>query len=355
MFSSVRQRNINKQTNMKIRDKRKRGWLWVQNQIVDDWLPKIGTSGLALYFVLARFADQREQACFPSYETIASRMGVSRRTVIRTMKALVEHHLVEVEHRTRVSGGAASNIYYLIDPPCGQPDCGANDGASSANSPPAVTNWHQPSDTGDTGTGSVDKEINKTTTNKTVVVENLPQKTLTDAWQAARHSGTPTAQDQETAATIVQRHEQDGIVIVRALIGIVERKWPDCRRLSAAWDKYGSEAVEALRSIKMSAKSKENTMKLVEQIAAADTKAAAEREARKKVQPVYDSWPEALRQMVRSEVPAGLLFDQRILNRLVTKGTTCYIFRYLGSFPLRDDDERIAVLCLYHDLMWNQK
>jgi hypothetical protein len=102
---------------VKIRDKRTRGWLWLQNQIVDHWLPKIGPAGLAMYIVLARYADQHDQSCYPSHATIAARMGMSRRSVIRTMKLLENVGLVEVERRHKENGAQTSNIYYLLDPP----------------------------------------------------------------------------------------------------------------------------------------------------------------------------------------------------------------------------------------------
>ena len=98
-----------------VSDKRRRGYFTVDNVLIDEYGKLIGVYGLSVYICLARFAD-KEGECFPSFETIAKRVNMSRRQVIREMAKLVELELVTVtpqydpetkEHKT--------NLYTLLD------------------------------------------------------------------------------------------------------------------------------------------------------------------------------------------------------------------------------------------------
>jgi len=86
-------------------------------------------------YALANYADDTGK-CWPSYRTLESFTGYTRRSIIRTMNELRELGLVTTEARQRDNGSAASNIIRLLfmDPQC-QPDTRV------------VTDGHQGSDT----------------------------------------------------------------------------------------------------------------------------------------------------------------------------------------------------------------
>ena len=67
------------------------------------------------YLYLCRCADDAKQS-FPSYNTIAKKIGASRRTAINTIKKLELYGFLTVEKRRVAKKKNASNIYTLIHP-----------------------------------------------------------------------------------------------------------------------------------------------------------------------------------------------------------------------------------------------
>ena len=88
-----------------MRDIRKRGWFWVENELIDR--TDLSFEVKSMYMILARFADN-EGKCFPSIEKLAEIIGKDKRTVIRYIKKLEEKGLIEKRRRFN-----QTNIYYL--------------------------------------------------------------------------------------------------------------------------------------------------------------------------------------------------------------------------------------------------
>lgn len=82
--------------NFKVRDERKAGHHWADNEVLDDFGPKIGPVGYAIYMFLARHAGNRSGKCTRSQQEIASAFGISRDTVNRHIPILVDTGLVVV-------------------------------------------------------------------------------------------------------------------------------------------------------------------------------------------------------------------------------------------------------------------
>ena len=88
-----------------MRDIRKRGWFWVENELIDR--TDLSFEVKSMYMILARFADS-EGKCFPSIEKLAEIIGKDKRTVIRYIKKLEEKGLIEKKRRFN-----QTNIYCL--------------------------------------------------------------------------------------------------------------------------------------------------------------------------------------------------------------------------------------------------
>ena len=88
-----------------MRDIRKRGWFWIENELIDR--TDLSFEVKSMYMILARFADN-EGKCFPSIEKLAEIIGKDKRTVIRYIKKLEEKGLIEKRRRFN-----QTNIYYL--------------------------------------------------------------------------------------------------------------------------------------------------------------------------------------------------------------------------------------------------
>ena len=96
-----------------IRDRRHAAWFWMDKALIDVYGPDIGVYGVAMYALLARYADNKGQA-YPSMTTMASLLNISKQSVWRTMNALIAHGLVEKTSRLSEHGDAETNVYTLL-------------------------------------------------------------------------------------------------------------------------------------------------------------------------------------------------------------------------------------------------
>jgi len=74
-----------------------------------------------LLILLADHADDETGKCWPSQNYIASRSGLARSTINRTIKRLEGKSLIRIKHRFREDGGNRSNTYIVmpgVRPPC---------------------------------------------------------------------------------------------------------------------------------------------------------------------------------------------------------------------------------------------
>ena len=97
-----------------LRDGRRRGWFWAHNAIWD--VEGLSPYAILVYLYLCRCADAGG-TCWPSRATIAQACRISKDSVDRAVKQLVELGLLEKEVRRANDGGYASNLYTLLDPP----------------------------------------------------------------------------------------------------------------------------------------------------------------------------------------------------------------------------------------------
>lgn len=96
--------------NSEIRDFRKGDWYWIDREILRRYGKELKASGLAIYNILASYANLSTQACFPTQATMAKIIGISKRTVIRKIKLLKSLDLIRVKKRK------GRCVYYLLEP-----------------------------------------------------------------------------------------------------------------------------------------------------------------------------------------------------------------------------------------------
>lgn len=100
-----------------IRDHREKDWFWANNGIIEWYGEIIGADSIAVYMVLCRHANQNGE-CWPSYQTIATKLKLSRPTVIKCMKKLEAIQVIAKSDRKQPTkdGGimADSNMYILL-------------------------------------------------------------------------------------------------------------------------------------------------------------------------------------------------------------------------------------------------
>lgn len=90
------------------------GFYIIDNFIIDEYGPKIGVYGVAVYNLIVKYTNDEGTNAFPSYQTIANKLGMSRPKAIETVNLLIEVGLIEKEKRTDLAGDATSNLYSLV-------------------------------------------------------------------------------------------------------------------------------------------------------------------------------------------------------------------------------------------------
>lgn len=101
--------------NNNLRSIKKPGWYWIDREIVTLYGKRLKSPGIAVYNVLASYANQETQACFPTQRSIARHLGLSRTTVNRKIRLLRELGLV------RVMKEKSRCLYYLLRPDVSDP------------------------------------------------------------------------------------------------------------------------------------------------------------------------------------------------------------------------------------------
>ncbi|MEM0171814.1 MAG: helix-turn-helix domain-containing protein [Conexivisphaerales archaeon] len=83
-----------------VRDIKDGDWYWIPRTVFEDYAPKIGVVGLALYNAYASYARDKGVA-FPSQKIISEKLGISVKTIIKYNKILQANKLIKIEKRKR--------------------------------------------------------------------------------------------------------------------------------------------------------------------------------------------------------------------------------------------------------------
>ena len=76
--------------------------------------PELTALEKLVYCVLCAFSNNNTRSCYPSYNTIAEKVGCSKKTAIQCVASLCEKGWMQkMEQRTK-KGGHRSNLYFLV-------------------------------------------------------------------------------------------------------------------------------------------------------------------------------------------------------------------------------------------------
>jgi GntR family transcriptional regulator len=101
----------------------------IDNDIIDVHAKTIGAIGVAIYTVLARYANRRTGECWPTIPRIARMLDLGLSTVKRYLRRLEAAGLIRIEGRWDEEGDRTSNLYTLLNP---EPEAIATRQAQSA-------------------------------------------------------------------------------------------------------------------------------------------------------------------------------------------------------------------------------
>lgn len=119
---------------IKVRDSRRPGHFWADNELLDVYGPKIGMDGLAVYMALSRVANNRNGECVITLRQIGEMIGCSPQTAMRAIEKLSRYKLVRIESKGSVATRQPS-VYTLLEVPKFSVPIGNNDENPSVPSP----------------------------------------------------------------------------------------------------------------------------------------------------------------------------------------------------------------------------
>jgi hypothetical protein len=98
---------------LSVRPNKKNTRLFIDNEYFEKGYAEVfPKSVLAVYCILAKYANYETQTCFPSIDTIMRESGIRRRnTVINALKILELYNVIHINH----SKGWCPNQYALLD------------------------------------------------------------------------------------------------------------------------------------------------------------------------------------------------------------------------------------------------
>jgi hypothetical protein len=105
-----------------LKDERRRPFYIIDNDLIDKYGPRIGVYGIAVYNLIARYADANGENAFPSLTTITQKLDISRPKATTTLDLLAEVGLIRKERRHTETGGNTSNLYTIVDLSPSKPD-----------------------------------------------------------------------------------------------------------------------------------------------------------------------------------------------------------------------------------------
>ena len=96
-----------------LHDHRRTFHFWLDDALFDTYGHDLGPLAITVYAYLARKA--KSNASFPAHRTIAHNTGMSRDSVMRALKKLVEKQLITIDSRLTDSGDKDTNLYAIQD------------------------------------------------------------------------------------------------------------------------------------------------------------------------------------------------------------------------------------------------
>ena len=99
----------------RIRDRRRQSWFSADNEILDDYGPKLGIYGFGVYCALCRYAYSDTEEATVSVRTMAKKLRMGHTKLLETLATLEEAGLISIERGDREH----SNVYTLLEVPKG--------------------------------------------------------------------------------------------------------------------------------------------------------------------------------------------------------------------------------------------
>lgn len=95
-----------------VRDRRVKGWLWQDHDLVRKMGKHIGVAAVGVYTALCNHADENG-ICWPSQDLIAEELDIDTKTLRKWIDVLKERKIISIEKRRDPDGTWDHNVYVL--------------------------------------------------------------------------------------------------------------------------------------------------------------------------------------------------------------------------------------------------
>jgi hypothetical protein len=102
----------------RVRDRRRASWFSVDNEVLDDFGPRIGAHGFAVYCALARHARAGDERTQVSVRRLCKQLKMGTTKLLQTLDELREVGLIAIER----GDYETMNTYTLLQVPKGVPN-----------------------------------------------------------------------------------------------------------------------------------------------------------------------------------------------------------------------------------------
>lgn len=145
---------------VRVRDTRKKEQFVVDDAYLNGWARHCGIYATGVYIALCRHANFGTQISFPSMQTIAEKLSISRKQVQRSI-AILEKFNIITKRLTKHEKGGYINEYILLDKSVWKSPTGTDIPSGTGSPNETVNPDHRDCESHCTGTGSPKKDSNR--------------------------------------------------------------------------------------------------------------------------------------------------------------------------------------------------
>ena len=243
----------------KVRDRRNRGWFYLDNDYLNGYAKIFGPIGTGIYLSLCRHVDGG-QKCFPSEKTMADELNIGERTVRKYLKQLEAWNLIVIEKTRSDQGKFLHNVYWLSDKTewKKKPSANGADGTESAK-PTAHDDRNHRHDMPHKDTHEKNTHIKKTHLSDAGISafdsfwESYPRKVAKGVAIKAWEKILPSEESISEIMAALERHKQsdqwtrdEGRFIPYPATWLNQGRWNDELKISKVGSKY--ESVQTIKA-----------------------------------------------------------------------------------------------------------
>jgi hypothetical protein len=114
-YNYRKEKNMEKEIGDNERNVSRPGFTIVYKDFLSNWIKVIGTGPTMLYLQLLSYCYGKKTHAWPSVGTLAENMGVTKNSIRKYRKVLIDYGLIEKMYRRKSANGSyQTNMYQIV-------------------------------------------------------------------------------------------------------------------------------------------------------------------------------------------------------------------------------------------------